>query len=164
MKLVQRVVSFLAAVLMFALMMLTLADVVGRNLFNHPLRGATELTEIALVMLSFLLFPVVAYAGKHIVADVADVFESRVLDLIQHLLTAVLGSGFFGVVAWRLWTMAERAAGYGDTSVSLRIPMAPVFYVISVLAAITAVAFLLPLRKHLKRAPAREHVPTDSLL
>lgn len=143
MRLIERIVSFVAAVLMFALMVLTVVDVAGRNLFHHPLLGATELTEITLVLLSFLLFPVVAFAGRHIVADVADAFQSRLLDLLQVVLTAVLGAGFFALIAWRLWILAEQAADYGDRSVSLGIPLAPVLYVISGLAGITALAFVL---------------------
>src|SRR5690554_4968208 len=103
MRYLQGAVALAAAVLVFALMMLTLFDVVGRNVLNHPVRGATELTEIGLVIVSFLLFPIVAVQQRHIVADVADVFQSRILDALQLLLTAGLGCGFFALIAWRMW-------------------------------------------------------------
>lgn len=164
MKGIEKAVSFVAAVLMFILMILTVIDVIGRNLFSHPLRGATELTEISLVALSFLLFPVLAIKGRHIVADVADVFNSRFLDWLQHVLTALLGVVFFGLVAWRIWILAGQAASYGDTTVSLRIPMAPILYGVSVLAGVAAFAFLLTLRTARQKVEEPHHSPADSIL
>ena len=167
MQLIKRFVSLLAAVLMFSLMSLTVIDVAGRTLFRHPLLGATELTEIALVLLSFLMFPIVALTNRHIVADVADVFESRVLDWLQVVLTAGLGAAFFGLIAWRLWVLASQAAAYADSSVSLQIPMAPILYVISVLSGVTAIAFALGVtRRPVSRARAEppDDAVTDSIL
>lgn len=155
-----------AAVLIFALMMLTLFDVIGRNILNRPVRGATELTEIGLVLLSFLLFPLVAVQQRHIVADVADVFQSRILDALQLLLTAGLGSGFFALIAWRMWLMAERSARYQDVTASLGIAIAPILYVVAVLAGFGALCFLLPLRGLPKvlRARPKAHDPQNSIL
>ncbi|WP_303729050.1 TRAP transporter small permease [Paracoccus solventivorans] len=166
MRLLQGTVAMAAAVLVFALMMLTLFDVVGRNVLNHPVRGATELTEIALVILSFLLFPIVAVQQRHIVADVADVFQSRILDALQLLLTAGLGCGFFALIAWRMWLMADRSARYHDVTASLGIPVAPVLYVVAVLAGFGALCFLLPLRDlpRVLRAQPKAADPRNSIL
>ncbi|SEI11904.1 TRAP-type C4-dicarboxylate transport system, small permease component [Paracoccus alkenifer] len=166
MRLFQGLVAIAAAVLIFSLMMLTLFDVIGRNILNHPIRGATELTEIGLVILSFLLFPIVAVQQRHIVADVADVFQSRVLDALQLLLTAGLGCGFFALIAWRMWLMAERSARYNDVTASLGIPIAPVLYAVAVLAGFGALCFLLPLRDlpRVLRTQAKAADPRNSIL
>lgn len=146
MQLLQRIATLVAAIIVFALMMTTLLDVIGRNLFNHPLRGAIELTEIGLVALSFLLLPIIAAQGRHIVADVADVLHSRLLDVAKVVLTAGLGFVLFAVIAWRTWIQAGRAASYNDITPSLGIQLAPVLYCVAILAGFTAVCFLLPLR------------------
>ena len=44
-----RALGACAAILLFCLMALTTADVIGRYVFNSPLRGAFELTELAAV-------------------------------------------------------------------------------------------------------------------
>lgn len=154
MRSLEKVISLVAAIMMFGLMMLTVLDVVGRNVFNHPLRGATELTELVLVVLSFLLFPILALKSRHIVADVADVFASKVLDVLQVVLTAVLGGAFFGLIAWRLWVLAGRSAAYGDITSTFKLPIAPVLYLVAVLSGVCAVAFLPPLLT-LVRRPSR---------
>ena len=46
-------------ILLLATALLTLADVVGRNLLNAPVPGATELTELALVAITFLLLSII---------------------------------------------------------------------------------------------------------
>ena len=147
----EKLVSVIASVLMFALMMLTVLDVIGRNIFSHPLRGATELTEIALVILTFLLFPVLALTSRHIVADVADVFGSKVLDILQVVLTALLGAMLFALMAWRLWILAGRSSAYGDVTSTFGFPLGPILYLVAILAGLCAVAFLRPLTDLVRR-------------
>ncbi|RZI64242.1 MAG: TRAP transporter small permease subunit, partial [Variovorax sp.] len=65
-----------AGFLLFCLMLLTFFDVAGRNLFNRPINGTSELTEIALAAIIFLMLPRVAIAGQHIVIDLIDTFVS----------------------------------------------------------------------------------------
>lgn len=158
MRSLQKLISLVAAVLLFGLMMLTVVDVIGRNIFNHPLRGATELTELFLVVLTFLLFPILALTSRHIVADVADVFGSRILDALQIILTAILGAGFFALVAWRLWLLASRSASYGDVTSTFGLPVAPILYFVAVLSGFCALAFIPPLLT-LVRRPSKVEAP-----
>lgn len=166
MRFFQGAVTTAAAVVVFALMLLTLFDVIGRNILNQPIRGATELTEIGLAILSFLLFPIVAIQQRHIVADIADVFQSRILDALQLVLTAGLGCGFFGLIAWRMWLMAARSARYHDVTASLGIGIAPVLYLVAVLAGFGALCFLAPLRNlpGVLRAQPKAPKPENSIL
>src|SRR5712691_5124568 len=52
-----RVLGAAAAGLLFFLMALTTADVIGRYIFNWPLRGAFEITELLLLTLIFAGLP-----------------------------------------------------------------------------------------------------------
>ena len=53
-----------AAAILFAMMVLTTVDVVARYVFNRPLRGAFEITELLLVVLIFAGLPLVSLAGE----------------------------------------------------------------------------------------------------
>lgn len=161
----EKFISLIAAVLMFWLMMLSVIDVIGRNVFNHPLSGATELTELTLVILAFMLFPVLALTSKHIVADVADMFGSRILDVLQVVLTAVLGAAFFALIAWRLWLLAAKSVAYGDVTSTFGLPMGPIMYFVAVLSGISAFAFLPPLLAFFRRpSGVEEHHSQTSIL
>src|SRR5258708_13499759 len=67
-----RALGFSAAILLFCLMMLTTADVVGRYIFNWPLRGAFEITELLLLTLIFAGLPLASRADEHVTLDFID--------------------------------------------------------------------------------------------
>lgn len=145
-----------AAVLLFLLMILGFLDVVGRNVFDKPLMGASELTEILLAGSIFFLFPSLAFRGEHIVVDLLDGIRTPLLDLVRSLLTAALGAALFMLMAWRLWVMGDMALGYADVTPVLGIALAPVMFVLSVLSAITALCFIAALfRRENRRRKAK---------
>ena len=121
--------------------LLTLADVVGRNLLNAPVPGATELTELALVAITFLLYPRVAWRDAHISVDLLDGIMGRVARRLQLLLAAAVGTVAFGALAWRIWLLGERVMGYGDVTPYLRVPLGPVYYAMAILCGLTAIAY-----------------------
>jgi TRAP-type C4-dicarboxylate transport system permease small subunit len=137
-----RVLGAAAAVLLFGLMALTTADVIGRYLFNSPLRGAFEITELLLLTLIFAGLPLASRADEHVALDFIDMvltpggrlFVRRLVDLICGLL--ILG------LAWRVWIKAGKIAGYGDTTEVLRLPVAPFVYFMAVMVAITGIVHL----------------------
>ena len=166
MKIVERLVAIAASVLLFALMMLMVFDVVGRNILHHPVQGATELTEIGLVTVTFLLFPTLAVRNGHIVADVADALHSRVLDVLKLVLTALLGVGVFGLMAWRMWLLGLSSSSYGEASPTLQVPLAPFLFAASILAGVCALCFLVSLRDlpRTLRRPSTEADPSKTVL
>lgn len=141
-KLVEVTISAVAAFLLFLLMMMTFVDVVGRNFFNRPLNGAAELTELMLAAIVFLMLPFIAIRQKHIVVDLLDFIGNRVFKVIRSLLGSAVGAFFFGMMALRLWHLAVSTARYNDATPTMKIPIAPLVYGMSVLAAITAACFL----------------------
>lgn len=160
----ERSIRVVAAVAMFAFMILTVLDVVGRNVLGRPLRGAIEMTEIGMVTITFLLFPILAIQNGHIVADMADSLRSRLLDVIKIVLTALCGAGLFAMISWRMWLMAQRSAGYSEVSPTLGIPLTPVLFGVSILAAITAICFLIRLRDLARPSSAVADASPETIL
>jgi TRAP-type C4-dicarboxylate transport system permease small subunit len=132
----------LAGLALLGMALLTLADVVGRTFLRQPVPGATELTELGLVAVTFLLYPLIAWRRSHITVDL---FDHLMRPAVRRALGAVgnlLGAGMFGVIGWQLWTQGERAAGYGDVTAFLRLPLGPIILVMAALSGLTALAFL----------------------
>jgi TRAP-type transport system small permease protein len=127
-------------ILLFACL-LTLADVSGRNLFGRPISGATELTELALVGMTFLIYPRLAYRQQHIVIDLLDFMMGPLMRRLQQILAGVLGAILFFAIGWRLWILATRSANFGDVTAYLRIPLSPILTFMSVFSLLTAAAF-----------------------
>lgn len=141
-RIVEVAISVVAAVLLFLLMMMTFVDVIGRNFFNRPLNGAAELTEMMLAAIVFLMLPFIAIRQKHIVVDLLDFIGNRIFKAVQTLLGIAVGTFFFGMMALRLWHLADSTARYNDATPTMKIPIAPLVYGMSVLSAITAACFL----------------------
>lgn len=137
-----RIVRTVAAIVLVVMMLITFFDVVGRQLIGRPLEGATELTEICLMLITFLMFPFVALRGAHIKVDLLEVHFGRLARLGQRLLTNLLGAAIFGLLAYRMWIVAGRSIGYGDITPELEIPVGYLFWTMAALSAATSLAFL----------------------
>jgi TRAP-type C4-dicarboxylate transport system permease small subunit len=130
-----------AGFLLFGLMVLTFLDVAGRNLFNRPVNGTSEVTELALAAIIFLMLPRVAIAGQHIVIDLIDSLVPKAVIGWLDAFAALLGVVMFGLISWQVFVMAGKALGYEDKTPTLHIPLGPILYAMSAFAALVTVAF-----------------------
>lgn len=124
-------------------MALTFADVLGRYLFNSPIRGAFELTEMAMGLLVFGALPLVTLRREHVVD--AILFD-RMPDAVRRVLAVafdLLGAAVCGLMAWRMWLYGDRLVRFGEVTMELRIPKGMVCMAMAVLVGLAAVAFLL---------------------
>jgi TRAP-type transport system small permease protein len=140
-----RALGAAAAILLFGLMALTAADVVGRYVFNSPIRGAFEVTELLLLALIFAGLPLASRADEHVTLDFIDmVLGNRGRLLLRRLVDLVCGLLVLGL-AWRVWIKAGKIAGYGDTTEVLRLPVGPFVYFMALMVAVTGIVHLFKL-------------------
>jgi TRAP-type transport system small permease protein len=139
---IDRVLGLVAAVLLFGLMMLTAVDVVSRYIFNWPLRGSFELTELGLLVLIFAGLPLASRRGEHVTLDFIDrPLGPRAADVWRRVVEALVGLLVLGL-AYQIWIKAGKIAGYGDVTDVLRVPVGPFVYLMCALIAITGVIHL----------------------
>jgi TRAP-type C4-dicarboxylate transport system permease small subunit len=137
-----RVLGAAAAILLFGMMALTTADVVSRYVFNWPLRGAFEVTELLLLALVFAGLPLASRAGEHVTLDFVDaMLGPKAQSLLRRAVELACSVIIFGL-AWRAWVKAGKIAGYGDTTDVLRLPVAPFVYFMTIMVAVTGVVHL----------------------
>jgi TRAP-type C4-dicarboxylate transport system permease small subunit len=122
-------------------MALTFADVVLRYLFNRPIRGGFELTELALLVLIFAGLPLVSHADEHVTMDFIDRIWPRARDLIVRSVHGLCAAVMF-FLAWQAWLKAGKIGAYGDTTEVLRIVVAPFVYFMAVMIALTGLVHL----------------------
>jgi len=127
-----------SAAVLFVMMAITAVDVTGRYLLNKPLPGGFEITELLLAALIYCGLPLVSWRREHIVIDTFDRFFpprlKRALDIVAELICAATLSG----VGYLLFVRAVRVAEYGDTTTVLRLPLAPIAYVMGVMIVVAA--------------------------
>lgn len=145
------VLGYVAALVMFCLMALTCVDVIARYVFNSPIWGGFELTEMLLAALIFAGLPLVTLRGDHVTVDLFDPVTPDWLFLIQHVAACATGVLCTGYLAWRLWLRAEHMDRAGETTAQLKIKLAWLTYSMSLLMAFTAVALLVLVFRRSKR-------------
>ncbi|MDN5925640.1 MAG: TRAP transporter small permease [Hyphomicrobiales bacterium] len=160
---IESAISAIAGIILLGLALLTLGDVLGRNFLNHPLPGATELTELGLVGITFLLYPQVALRRHHIVIDLLDDFTAGWFKVLQNVLAGLLGGLFFAALAWRMTVQGQRIASYGDVTPYLQLPLSPAYYFMAFLSALTALAFFLTIFIAPREEAGEGHAPTMGL-
>lgn len=144
----------IVAILLTAMMLLTVIDVGGRYFFNLPVLGSFEITEIMLACLVFCTLPLVTLAHEHISVDLLENALPLRLRRIRNAIVQCLCAAAMLFVAWRLVPKAMDASAYGDTTASLLIPMAPLIWLMCGMAALTGLVFLGQAGYSLVAAPA----------
>jgi TRAP-type C4-dicarboxylate transport system permease small subunit len=148
--------GLVAALLLFCLMAITCADVIGRYFLGTPVYGAFELTEMLLASLIFAGLPLVTLRGDHVTVDLLDPIVPDWLLRIQHVMTCLIGFAATAYLAWRLWVRALAMDAAGETTAQLKFKLAYLTYAMSILMALTALALLVTALR-----PPRRHLPSQ---
>ena len=136
------VLGIAASTILFLMMMLTFVDVVARYLFNFPLRGGFEVTELMLLVLIFAGLPLVSFSDEHAVMDFIDrLLRPRGQRRLERAVQLV-NAAFMFLLTWLVWRKADRIWAYRDATDVLRIVYGPFVYFMAVTLALAALIHL----------------------
>jgi len=138
----ESVLGVAASAILFAMMLLTFVDVVARYVFNRPVRGAFEVTELMLLVLIFAGLPLVSYADQHVTMDFIDRLVGRGTRAGLERGVHVVTTAIMLLLAWLVWLKADRIWGYRDATDVLRIVYGPFVYFMAVMIALTGLIHL----------------------
>ena len=155
-----KVLNALGTVWIIALMLLINSDVLGRNLFNAPVSGVTELVALSIVGIVFLQLADTLHSGRFTRADVLlarlketrPVFAAR-LQALYHL----IGAGLMGVILWAAWAPlveSVRIREYVGAIGAFTAPVWPVRLIMLIGLSATLVTFVLLAWADWRRAKA----------
>ena len=103
------VLGYVAAAALFAMMVLTFADVVGRKLVSS-IPGSLEVTELLMLVVIFVGLPLASLKGEHVFFDLLDQFLPEHLRRWQ----ARIANGICAVLllgaSWLVYVRAGRTA------------------------------------------------------
>jgi TRAP-type transport system small permease protein len=123
---VANVVSLVGLV---AMTVTTVIDVGGRYLFNRPLPGALELSELFMVFLVFGAFAVTELRNGHVDIDVLVAKLPPRGRALSETFAALLSAAFWGAITWRTALHAENVWRAGETTPNLGLPIGPFVWV-----------------------------------
>lgn len=134
--------NILASVTLFTLMLITCVDVVGRYIFNKPLVGSTELTEMAVGIVVFAVFPMISWRNENVVVDILDSFVGPRLDAARTYLINIVSAIALYFLGQRIIVLGNRSLGYGEVTEYLAIPTGWMINFIGVMCWLTAFLLL----------------------
>jgi TRAP-type transport system small permease protein len=118
-SLISRWFGYASCVVLGLMMLLTTADVVMRYIFNRPITGAPELSELMMVVLVFPALAWVAAERSQIRVDLLISSMRRKIQLVVEIFTLLLTLGTYAVLTWQ-GTIESMATT--DTSSLLAVP------------------------------------------
>lgn len=138
-RLLETLCGLLAAVALFAIMVLTLIDVTGRKLISTSVPGSLEMTELLMVVVIFAGLPLVSLSGEHVVFDSLDPLIPAAVKRVQQAVVELICVAALLGVGWLMWVKGNQMIEYGDISAQLKLPLGPFVWIMSLLCAVTAV-------------------------
>jgi TRAP-type C4-dicarboxylate transport system permease small subunit len=131
------------SIVIFAMMMLTTADVAGRALFSKPIKGSFEIVTFLLAILIFCALPLITWDEKHISVRLFDHWIAAPVQRLLALLWAVVMTIIIAVITWRMWVQADLMREGQHITGFLEWPIAPVVYCMSVLSGLTTIILII---------------------
>lgn len=150
--------AYVAAFFVGIAMIAVLADVIGRAMFDHPVRGVPELGRYLVVAIALLGIPYAMRTDAHIKTTLTSTWAPRMVTRVIALSGDVLAAGIFTLAAIYAWepmiTALEQGTFDGE---SVRFPTFPTRLVVLVSSAVMALESVSALYRHF-----RSPVPGDS--
>lgn len=141
-KLLDLLCGLLAGVALFAIMVLTFFDVLGRKFLSNSIPGSLEITELLMVVVIFAALPLVSRRGEHVEFDSLDPYLPAWVRRAQQVVVQLVCAALLFGLAWRMWRMGMQFGLNGETTAQLYIPKAPFIYGMAVMCGLTGLVHL----------------------
>jgi TRAP-type transport system small permease protein len=145
-----RALTFFAAFMMFCMMTLTFADVVGRYVFNAPIGATFEIIEMMLGMLIFSALPLVSRDQGHITVDLFERFFQGSLKWLQQLFVLIFSAAAMMFITYRMWAEMVTMRSDQDVGEYLDLELWPFIGIISFMGGVTSLILTHLVYKFLK--------------
>lgn len=153
-----RVIALVAAlgtIGLVAEVVVILADVTGRY-FGYPLRGAQDITQMALVVLVFGGMALCDRQGGHIAVDIFERAMPRWMVYVGDIMSALIGAAVFAGIAWNTWKQIAFSHMLNLSTNIIHLPKAWFQYFVVVCCVITVIGLLLRAALLITRQYTRE--------
>ena len=130
----------LIAIVLFGMVALTFADVIGRRIIGRPIYGAHDMTEHLMALVVFAGLPLVTAACLHLTVDLFDRFLMTRRMRWWRVLIGLMVAAILALMAWLFFRQGLTAGQISEVSQALRIPRGPIYFYISASCALSAIA------------------------
>jgi len=145
---INRWVAGVGACFLIPLMLITAADVVGRDVFNHPIPGVIELSQYLLAVSILLGLAYTQQIKGHVGVSILVSRLSARAQLMVSLFGSLLGLFLFILLAWQGLVVGLEKKTVSDM---LRVPQYPFRLLVAVAAFLTFLELLIDLGSSIQK-------------
>ena len=127
-----KILNFLAISCLFLIMILTVADVFMRKVFNNSIIGTVEVTELMMIITIFLALARAEELDANVKVDLILSRFSPKIQALFDIFTQLICMVLFVVATFSDLTYASMMRTSGEVSQDLLIPIWPFVYVIAI--------------------------------
>jgi TRAP-type C4-dicarboxylate transport system permease small subunit len=136
--------GIIAEVATLFMMLLVVANIIGRYLFNHPVTGTLEITESLLVIVIFLSVAMTQYDGGHIRVNIVTRRLPHRWAQAATVVAMLAGALFFTWCAYATWLFAVQSWSFNEHEWgTIVFPLYPMKFVVFAGISLLAFQFLL---------------------
>lgn len=135
------------AVLAF-MMFLGAADVIGRYVFNRPIMGTLEMSEVFLASMTMLGLGGTQLIKAHISVDLFTRRMSKRAKAVTYFITTLISLIIFAMIAWRAVIIANIYREGGRLVFTVLWPMGTLQLLVAIGSAVLCLVFILDLIKY----------------
>ncbi len=139
----ERFLTLLSGVVIFALVFLSVTNLLGRWIFSMPVDGYIDWVEQSMAFFAFLGIAFVQRNGAHIRMDIVVAKLHKRALWISELISTFLMLAVTLVLIYGSFLHFQRAYQIGDSSLDIDLPTWPAKLVVPVALSILAIRFLL---------------------
>lgn len=147
---IENLFNDIGGVFIFALMWLTMAEVLGRRLFNSPVPGAIDYIEVGMVAFAFMGAAYCQRQGGHVRMDLLVTnLRARLLWAVEAL-AILVGAVYVAIIVWASAQDAWRSFDLGDETLDAHLAVWPSKLVVPVALALLELRLLVNLWGYLR--------------
>jgi TRAP-type C4-dicarboxylate transport system permease small subunit len=145
---VNRFIAGAGACLLIPLMIITAGDVVGRDVFNHPIPGTVELSQYMLAVFILLGLAYAQQVKAHVGVSIITSRLPHDAQLILSIIGTLLCLFISGILVWQGWVIGIEEKTVSDM---LRVPQYPFRLIVAVAAFLMCLELVIDLEDSLTK-------------
>ncbi len=141
-----------SCIVVFLIMILTVADVSGRFLLNMPVKGSMEIMEILMVLAMFPVFVWIEHQDSHLRVDLLTGYMNPGWQAVMDVFGKMTSVVFLFVLSWELWQQALTKYHHAENTLIWHLPIFPFLMVAALSLLLLSLFSVLNLGYSFKKA------------
>jgi TRAP-type C4-dicarboxylate transport system permease small subunit len=129
-RFIENALVYLCGIIFMLLMFLGTVDVIGRTIFNKPITGTYEISEIMMGAIVLLGWAYTQRQGEHVAVDLVYAkFPAKMKTIVSIVMTIII-LALFVIIMIKSWTIAYENVLAGRRFLILHFPSGPFYFLV----------------------------------